>query len=107
MAPFPSGTGMKAIKAAFEDRFLPAMEKYKPEFVIVSAGFDSRKDDPLGGFQLTDDDFATLTKFLTGLAREHADSRVLSVLEGGYNVDGLASAVESHFKALLDAGEAP
>jgi acetoin utilization deacetylase AcuC-like enzyme len=104
-APLPAGTGVKLIQAAFEDRFLPAMEKFKPQLVVISAGFDSRKDDPLGEFKLTDDDFSLLTGLLTNLAKKHADSRVLSVLEGGYNLKGLASATESHVKALLSADE--
>ena len=102
-APLPEGTGMKDIERAFTAEFLPAMQAFKPEFIIISAGFDSRKDDPLGQFRLTDDDFATLTTHLTNLANEHAESRVLSMLEGGYNVDGLAKAAESHVRALLKA----
>ena len=91
---------MQKIAAAFDDQFLPAMEDFKPELVIISAGFDSRIDDPLGAFRLTDDDFVKLTEKLLKLADDHAKGRLLSVLEGGYNVDGLASAVVSHVTAL-------
>ncbi|MFT4549533.1 MAG: acetoin utilization deacetylase AcuC-like enzyme [Verrucomicrobiales bacterium] len=98
--PFPAGTGMQKIAAAFDHQFLPAMETFKPELVIISAGFDSRIDDPLGAFRLTDEDFATLTAKLMKLADDHADGRLLSVLEGGYNVDGLTKAVVSHVSAL-------
>ena len=100
-APFPAGTGMPEIRDAFENRFLPAMETFKPEFVMISAGFDSRKDDPLGNFLLTDADFATLTRLMKQLAARFAGNRLLSVLEGGYNVDGLARAVEAHVDELL------
>ena len=100
-APFPAGSGMKQIRSAFEDEFLPEMEKFKPDLLIISAGFDSRKDDPLGNFHLTDDDFSTLTTMLMGLASSHGESRILSVLEGGYNVDGLAKASEAHVRALM------
>ena len=99
--PFPAGTGMEKIGAAFRDEFLPAMETFKPELVIISAGFDSRVDDPLGAFRLTDKDFAVLTKMLMGLADKLADGRVVSLMEGGYNVDGLASAVATHVGALM------
>lgn len=101
-APFPAGSGMAQIKGAFEDRFLPAMEEFRPDLVIISAGFDSRVNDPLGNFLLTDADFATLTRLLQGLAGKHAGSRLLSVLEGGYHLDGLASATEAHVRALLE-----
>ena len=102
-APLPAGTGMAQIGQAFEDRFLPAMEDFKPDLILISAGFDSRIDDPLGNFLLTDEDFATLTGMLTGLASRSAESRIVSVLEGGYNVDGLACACEAHVRALLNA----
>ena len=100
-APLPAGSGMIEIKEAFADQFLKEMEEFKPELVIISAGFDSRIDDPLGHFTLSDDDFSELTKLLMGLAERHADHRVLSVLEGGYNLTGLASATKSHFNTLL------
>lgn len=98
--PLPAGTGMKQIAAAFDDQFLPAMEKFKPELVIISAGFDSRIGDPLGGFLLTDDDFVKLTERLLKLSDQYASGRLLSLLEGGYNVDGLAKAVVSHVQQL-------
>ena len=101
--PLPAGTGMAQIEAAFDKQFLPAMETFRPELVIISAGFDSRIDDPLGAFRLDDADFATLTEKLMELAEQHAAGRLLSVLEGGYNIDGLASAVVSHVRRL--AGE--
>ena len=99
--PFPAGSGMKEIGGAFRDLLEPALDQFKPEFVILSAGFDSRIDDPLGGFTLTDDDFSKLTKQVMAMASKHAQGRLVSCLEGGYNVDGLASAVEHHVRALM------
>ncbi len=99
-APLPAGTGMKDVGAAFREAFLKAMKDFKPELVIISAGFDSRLGDLLGDFRLTDDDFKELTKLLTGLADETADGRVVSMLEGGYALDGLASATKAHVEAL-------
>jgi acetoin utilization deacetylase AcuC-like enzyme len=98
--PLPAGSGMQQIGAAFDQKFLPAMERFKPQLVIISAGFDSRIDDPLGGFLLTDEDFVKLTQKLLALADQHAGGRLLSLLEGGYNVDGLAAAVVSHVRCL-------
>ncbi len=76
------------------------MEKFKPELVLISAGFDSRVGDPLGHFRLTDEDFADLTRIVRGIADRHAKGRVVSLLEGGYNLAGLASAAVSHLRAL-------
>ena len=100
--PLPAGSGMEQIAAAFDQKFLPAMARFKPQLVIISAGFDSRIDDPLGGFLLTDEDFVALTQKLLALADQHADGRLLSVLEGGYNIDGLAAAVVSHVRCLAE-----
>jgi acetoin utilization deacetylase AcuC-like enzyme len=98
--PFPAGTGMKEIRAAFVDDLLPALDRFRPELLLISAGFDSRLGDPLGHFTLGDDDFAALTRLVREVAARHADHRVVSILEGGYNVRGLASAVSAHWKAL-------
>ena len=78
------------------------MEKFQPELVLISAGFDSRIDDPLGHFRLTDDDFADLTRTVCGLAAGPGKGRVISLLEGGYNLRGLASAAAAHVGALID-----
>ncbi len=98
--PFPARTDMRDIGAAFTDRLLPAIDAFKPDLILISAGFDSRVEDPLGQFRLTDDDFATLTKLLLDSAKTHCQGRLVSVLEGGYNLRGLASAVTAHVGAL-------
>jgi acetoin utilization deacetylase AcuC-like enzyme len=98
--PFPAGSGRKEILGAFEARLIPAAQKVKPELVLISAGFDSRAGDPLGNFLLTDADFADLTRVVRGIADQYAGGRVVSVLEGGYSLTGLASAVRSHVQAL-------
>ncbi|MYB51805.1 MAG: histone deacetylase [Acidobacteriia bacterium] len=99
--PFPAHTGREEIFGAFRDRLLPAAEAFTPELVMISAGFDSRLGDPLGQFRLADADFAELTNLLQDLADRHADGRLVSALEGGYSLAGLASSVESHVGALL------
>jgi acetoin utilization deacetylase AcuC-like enzyme len=98
--PFPAGAGRQEIIGAFRDRLVPAAERFKPQLVLISAGFDSRAGDPLGRFTLTDQDFTDLTGILLDIARQHASGRVVSVLEGGYSLDGLASAVTSHLTRL-------
>ena len=98
--PFPAGAGRSEIVGAFRERLGPAVDHFKPELVLISAGFDSRLDDPLGRFTLADQDFAELTAFMLEIAAKHANGRLVSVLEGGYNLSGLASAAVAHVKAL-------
>jgi acetoin utilization deacetylase AcuC-like enzyme len=96
--PFPAGSGRREILGAVENHLLPAAERFRPDLVLISAGFDSRLGDLLGRFTLTDEDFADLTRAVMGIN----DGRLISVLEGGYNLDGLASAAAAHVAALLD-----
>jgi acetoin utilization deacetylase AcuC-like enzyme len=99
--PLPAGSGREEIFACFEKQLIPAMEKFRPEFVLISAGFDSREGDPLGQFRLKDADFAELTAMARKIADKEAEGRVVSMLEGGYNLSGLASAATAHVNALL------
>src|SRR5258708_291678 len=101
--PFPAGTGRSEILAAFRQRLAPAADQFKPDLVMISAGFDSRIGDPLGQFTLADQDFAELTTFMMEIAAKHAGGRLVSVLEGGYNLSGLASAAAAHVKALTQS----
>ncbi|HUS37498.1 MAG TPA: histone deacetylase, partial [Verrucomicrobiae bacterium] len=100
--PFPAGSGRAQVFGAFETRLLKAAEKFKPEFIFISAGFDSRIDDPLGAFTLTDEDFMDLTRLIKKIASDHAQGRVVSVLEGGYNLDGLGKAAAAHVRAMTE-----
>jgi acetoin utilization deacetylase AcuC-like enzyme len=100
--PLPAGSARAEVFDAFESKLLPAMERFQPELILLSAGFDSRKGDPLGGFELTDADFSDLTHMMRSLAEKTGQGRVVSFLEGGYNLPGLASAVTAHVKALQD-----
>jgi acetoin utilization deacetylase AcuC-like enzyme len=98
--PLPAGSGRKEILGAFRERLLPALEDFRPELLLISAGFDSRAGDPLGYFLLTDSDFADLTDMLLDFAARVCQNRVLSVLEGGYNLAGLGKAVAAHVGRL-------
>jgi acetoin utilization deacetylase AcuC-like enzyme len=98
--PFPPGSGRREILGAVRDHLMPAMERFQPELVMISAGFDSGIGDLLGRFTLTDDDFKDLTRAVMEIAARCARSRVVSVLEGGYNLEGLASAARAHVETL-------
>ena len=100
--PFPPGAGRKEILTAFQEKLVPAADAFRPELVLISAGFDSRAGDPLGGFRLTDEDFSDLTRVVLEIAGRHANGRVVSVLEGGYSLAGIAKAAAAHVQALSD-----
>ncbi len=104
--PFPAGSGRDQIVTAFREDLRRAADAFKPELVLISAGFDSRAGDPLGGFTLSDADFADLTRLMLNIAGEHANGRLVSVLEGGYNLSGLASATAAHVTALVEGSAA-
>jgi acetoin utilization deacetylase AcuC-like enzyme len=98
--PLPAGSGREEILSAFRSRLLPAARDFKPELVLISAGFDSRAGDPLGRFMLSDADFAEMTGLLCEIADRSAAGRVVSVLEGGYSLSGLSTAVLAHVAEL-------
>jgi acetoin utilization deacetylase AcuC-like enzyme len=98
--PFPAGSGRSEILGAFRERLRRAADQFRPDMILLSAGFDSRIADPLGRFILSDADFAALTQVMLEIAGEHAEGRLVSVLEGGYSLSGLGSAAASHVTAL-------
>ncbi len=98
--PLPAGSGRTAILGAFQEHLLPALNAFGPDLILISAGFDSRVGDPLGHFTLTDADFGELTLLMVEAAEKFCDGRLVSLLEGGYNLSGLAAAAEVHVRAL-------
>jgi acetoin utilization deacetylase AcuC-like enzyme len=96
----PGHTSRIQVVNAFIEQLLPAMEKFQPNFIFISAGFDAHYLDPLGGFNLTDQDFVTLTQIIKSCAEKYAEERIVSVLEGGYHLQALASAASAHLIAL-------
>ncbi len=98
--PLPAGSGRKEIVGAFRERLVPAADVFKPDLVLISAGFDSREGDPLGHFFLEDPDFADLTRIMLEIADRHAGGRLVSMLEGGYDLWGLGCGVQAHVQAL-------
>ena len=94
------GSGEEEFIAAFHNRIMPALHKFRPELLLISAGFDAHRDDPLANINLTDQSFAAMTELATEIASKYCGGRIVSVLEGGYNLDALAKSVEAHLKAL-------
>lgn len=98
----PCGSGDADILAAFEQYLQPAAEAFQPDLILLSAGFDSRVDDLLGCHKITDDGFQALTRLMMQLAEKYCQGRLVSVMEGGYQVSGLQQAALAHVKALSD-----
>ena len=101
--PMSAGQGDEDYREVFERLLVPAADAFKPDFVLISAGFDAHRDDPLASMGLTEEGYAALTGIVAGIARRHSKGRILSCLEGGYNLNALAASVERHVVALLDA----
>ena len=98
--PLPTGTSAREWCQEFESKVITDLHDFKPELILVSAGFDAHKDDPLGEFNLTERDYAWLGKTLTGLADDYADGRLISILEGGYDLPALANSARAYIEAL-------
>jgi acetoin utilization deacetylase AcuC-like enzyme len=96
----PCGTTDRDIISIFKNNLVKRADLFKPDFILISAGFDSKKNDPLGCFNLTNNGFKSLTKIIMSIAEKHCQGRILSILEGGYNVKGNGSAVASHIEIL-------
>ena len=102
-APLASEDGSAKFRAAFEDLILPRLEKFSPELVVISAGFDAHYRDPLASLNVTAEDFGWLTRKLMDVADAKAGGRVVSLLEGGYDLQGLKESVAAHVTALMGA----
>ena len=100
--PMPAGSDEAAYLNALESTVLPAFDRFKPELVMISAGFDAHRDDPLAQMTLTEDSFAKFTTLVKDCAQIHGGGRIVSVLEGGYHLDALARSVESHLSVLTE-----
>ena len=102
-APLAPEDGGPKFRAAFENVILPQLQKFSPELVIISAGFDAHHRDPLASLNLKAEDFGWVTRKLMDLADTSAGGRVVSVLEGGYDLQGLKESVAEHVTALMGA----
>ena len=99
--PMRAGSGEKEYLEAFHNEILPALEGYRPDLIMISAGFDAHKDDPLANINLTEESFTTMTSMMMEAAGKCCGGKIVSVLEGGYNLDALARSVETHLRVLL------
>src|SRR5262249_43852538 len=102
-APLASEDGGLKFRAAFENRILPHLRKFAPELIIISAGFDAHYRDPLASLNLKAEDFGWVTQKLMDVADQSAGGRIVSVLEGGYDLQGLTESVAAHVTALMGA----
>lgn len=100
--PLPAGTDGSGYQRAFKNLILPALEKFAPELLLVSAGFDAHREDPLANLALLEDDFDWITRQLLDVAERFCNGRLVSVLEGGYALDALGRSVAAHIKALIE-----
>lgn len=98
--PMGYGAGDEDYINAFEERVLPAIDDFEPRFILISAGFDAHEDDPLSGVMLRSETFGRMTEMLAESSERHAGGRIISFLEGGYDLDALAESVEYHLRAL-------
>jgi acetoin utilization deacetylase AcuC-like enzyme len=103
-APLRAGDGGERFREAFESRILPGLHGFAPDIVIISAGFDAHRADPLANLELVESDFMWATEKLADMAKQHANGRVVSMLEGGYDLTALARSVAVHVKTLMDVG---
>ncbi len=100
-APLSAGNGGREFREAFELAILPRLESFRPDLIVISAGFDAHARDPLANLNLLEPDYAWVTKKLMEVADKHAEGRIVSVLEGGYDLEGLAQSVAAHVGALM------
>jgi acetoin utilization deacetylase AcuC-like enzyme len=98
--PLQAGSDGSVFRAAIERDWLPAIEAHDPDIVFVSAGFDAHKEDPLADIRLVEDDYRWVTDFIVAMANQYAQGRIVSTLEGGYNLNALARSVAAHLEAL-------
>jgi acetoin utilization deacetylase AcuC-like enzyme len=99
--PLSAGSGSAEFRDVVRERWLPALERFRPEVVYVSAGFDAHREDPLAGLKLTEADYAWVTGELVALARKHAQGRIVSTLEGGYALSALGRSAAEHIRELV------
>jgi acetoin utilization deacetylase AcuC-like enzyme len=100
--PLPPGAGGDVFRAAMQAKALPALEAFRPEMIFISAGFDAHRADPLGGLRLVEDDYNWITAKLVEQAKAMCGGRIISTLEGGYNIEALARSAAAHMRGLME-----
>jgi acetoin utilization deacetylase AcuC-like enzyme len=102
--PLSDGSGSEEFRNAYTEIIFPALEKFKPSLLMISAGFDAHKDDPLANISLTEDDFEWVTKGLCNIADKFCGGKIIATLEGGYNLEALHSSIEAHIQSMSKTG---
>jgi acetoin utilization deacetylase AcuC-like enzyme len=102
--PVAAGSGGEVIREVFEYHWLAAIEKFKPQMIFISAGFDAHREDDLANLRLVESDYVWLTEQIMALAKRYCAGRIVSVLEGGYHLNALGRSVTAHIKALAGLG---
>jgi acetoin utilization deacetylase AcuC-like enzyme len=101
-APLHANAGSTEFRSAVEQKFLPALERFQPQMIFISAGFDAHRDDDMSDINLSEADYAWITGRIVELAGKYAGKRIVSALEGGYELRSLARSVEAHLRALME-----
>lgn len=101
--PMDAGSGDEEYRAAFRNQIIPALDSFRPEFILISAGFDAHRSDPLAGINLSTGMFGEFTKMLVEAASRHSGNRIVALLEGGYNLDALAAGVERMMSVFVES----
>ncbi|WCL50324.1 histone deacetylase family protein [Leptospira sp. GIMC2001] len=99
--PLPRSSTLDDYKLEFDNKIIPAIDEFHPEIILISAGFDAHRDDPLGGMELTTQSFELFTRWIQDKANEHCSGKIISFLEGGYNLHALSESVEAHLSVLV------
>ena len=100
--PVPAGSGGEVVRQVVQEYWLPALHAHRPQMIFISAGFDAHRDDDMGGMALVEADYAWITRQIMMVAREHAGGRIVSCLEGGYELSALGRSVVAHLKVLAE-----
>jgi acetoin utilization deacetylase AcuC-like enzyme len=100
--PMPASTKGDVVRKMITETWLPRLRAFQPELILISAGFDAHREDDLGQMGLVEDDYVWMTRRLKEIAKESANGRIVSCLEGGYNLSALGRSVVAHVKALAD-----
>jgi len=98
--PLAAGSDGTVARRVFDEAWLPALERFRPQLILISAGFDAHREDLLGGLALVEDDYAWMTQRLMTIAARHAEGRIVSMLEGGYHLGALGRSAAAHVRTL-------
>ena len=102
MTPIRAGACGSEFRNKFEHDFFPALDQFKPDLILISAGFDAHTLDPLGELNLVEDDYRWITALISDISKRHSQSRIVSILEGGYHLGALGRSVCAHIEIMLN-----